>query len=359
MNITLIISSLSAGGAERVLSNLANYWDKKGHNIIFITLAADKPFYSLSESIRLMQIDQVSADDEKFITRICKIAKRLYFLRKAIQKSEVDVVVSFVDVMNITTLMACVGLKIPVVVSERIDPHFHPLPRFYKFLRKCFYRYAKKVVVQTKSAEAYFTELKNVVIIPNVVRKFSPVIRDFSLPITHIISVGRLCEQKDFSTLIKAFSEIHKSHPHMMLTIYGEGSERACLESLIKSLNMTGNVFLPGTVNNIEKILSSADLFVFPSLYEGFSNALCEAMASGLPVIASNCTGNVDVVQDGINGVLFPAGDADALASIMNELVLDLRKCQKLSQNAMTLSDHYSLAKIYQLWDKIIKELFF
>ena len=355
MNITLVISSLSAGGAERVLSNLANYWDGKHHKVTLVTLAADKPFYPLSETINLKQTDQVSVDGENFLIRIFKIVKRLYFLRKAIQKSKPDVVVSFVDVMNITTLISCVGLKIHVIVSERIDPHFHPLPRFYKFLRRCFYPRAKKVVVQTQSAAAYFKELKNIVIIPNAVQKFSPITRDFSLPITHVISVGRLCEQKDFSTLIKAFAEVHKFHPTLVLTIYGEGSEHANLEALIQSLNMTDYVFLPGTVSDIEKVLSAADLFVFPSLYEGFPNALCEAMASGLPVITSNCTGNIDVVQDGINGRLFPVGDVDELFLLIRGLALDSEKCEKLSQSAITLSDRYSPDKIYQLWDEIIK----
>jgi len=355
MNITLVISSLSAGGAERVLSNLANYWDGKGNKVTIITLAVDKPFYPLSETINIKQINQISANDEFFFTRICKIPKRLYFLRKDIQKSEPDVVVSFVDIMNITTLMACIWLKMPVVVSERIDPHFHKIPRFYKFLRKCFYPCAKKVVVQTKSAAAYFKDLKNVVIIPNAVHKIKPIKRDFSSPITHVISVGRLCKQKGFTTLIKAFSEIHKSYPNMILTIYGEGDERANLEALIQSLSMTDCVFLPGTVTDIERVLVAADLFVFPSLYEGFPNAICEAMASGLPVIASNCSGNVDVVQDGINGCLFPVGNVDALVLLIKELAVNSEKCKKLSKQAQVLSEQYNLNKVYILWDQLFE----
>lgn len=354
MKITLIISSLNTGGAERVLSNLANYWDGKEHDVTIITLAIDEPFYPLSETIKIKQLDQISAEREKFLTRVFKITKRLYFLRKAIQKSEPNMVLSFVDITNITTLIACIGLKIPIIVSERIDPHFHKIPRFYKTLRRCFYSHAKKVVVQTKSAAAYFKDLKNVVIIPNAVQKIKPIKRDFSLPITHVISVGRLCEQKGFTTLIKAFAEIYKSHPHMRLTICGEGEERSNLETLTKSLNRADCVFLPGTVADIEKALSAADLFVFPSLYEGFPNALCEAMAAGLPVIASNCSGNIDVVQDGVNGRLFPVGDMEALFLLMKELVSDPFQCQMLAKSAVTLSDHYSQETICQKWDSIL-----
>lgn len=356
MKITLVISSLSAGGAERVLSNLANYWAEKGHNVTMVTLSLGEPFYQLSDTIKLTQIDQVSGEDTRFVKRMFQLVQRVFFLRKEIIKSKPDVVVSFIDVTNITTLIACIGLKTPVIVSERIDPHFHPIPSFYKFLRRCFYSHAKKVVVQTKSAAAYFKKLKNVVIIPNAVRKIKSLERDFSLSIKHIISVGRLCEQKDFPTLIKAFAEIHKSHPDMILTMYGEGPDRANLEALIQSLSMTDCVFLPGTVTNIEKVFLAVDLFIFSSLYEGFPNALCEALAAGLPVIASNCTGNVDVVSDGVNGRLFPVGDVGKLVLIMNELIVDLDQRQNLSENAITLSDFFSLDKINCLWDDVIEQ---
>lgn len=356
MKITLIISSLTAGGAERVLSNLANYWAEKGHNVTIVTLSLGESFYQLSDTIKLMQIDQVSGEDARFVKRMFQLVQRVFFLRKAIVKSKPDVVVSFVDVMNITTLMACVGLKIPVIVSERIDPHFHQIPLFYKLLRRCFYPYAKKVVVQTQSAAAYFKKLKNVVTIPNAVQKIKSIERDFSLPITHVISVGRLCEQKGFVTLINAFAEIHKSYDHMRLTIYGEGDERSNLESLIKSLNIEDYVFLPGTVSDIEKALSAADLFVFPSLYEGFPNALCEAMAAGLPVIASNCSGNVDLVQDGVNGRLFPVGDVDVLSLLMQDFISIPFQCKKLSENTVTLLDYYCPQKIYNLWDKVVED---
>jgi GalNAc-alpha-(1->4)-GalNAc-alpha-(1->3)-diNAcBac-PP-undecaprenol alpha-1,4-N-acetyl-D-galactosaminyltransferase len=356
MNITLVISSLSSGGAERVLSNLANYWAEKRHNVTIVTLSSGIPFYQLSDKIKLKQIDQVLIGDTSFLSRAIQLVKRIFFLRKAIVKSNPGVVVSFVDVMNITTLIACVGLKTPVIVSERVDPHFHQIPRFYKFLRTCFYPYAQRVIVQTKSAAAYFKELKSVVIIPNAVQKMGVVKRDFSLPITHVVSVGRLCEQKDFPTLIKAFAEIHQSYPTLILMIYGEGDERANLESLIKSLNMTDSVFLPGAAADIEKVLYTADLFIFPSLYEGFPNALCEAMSAGLPVIASNCSGNVDVVQDKVNGLLFPVGDVKSLVLLINELISDPEQCKRLSLEAVELSNAYRSQRIHKIWDSVIKD---
>lgn len=355
MKITLVIPSLSAGGAERVLSNLANYWDEKGHQVTIITLAAHRPFYPLSESITLGQLDQVSAGDEGFFSRLYKIVKRVFFLRKAIQKSAADVVVSFIDIMNVTTLIACIGLKVPVVVTECTNPFFYKIPKFYQWLRCYFYQKAEKVITHTQSAEAYFNKLKNVSVVPNVVPKIN-INRSNDKPITHIISLGRLCPNKGFADLIKAFAEIHKQNESLRLTIYSEGPDRPNLEALIQLFGLTKYVSLPGNIPEINDAFESADLFVFPSHYEGFPGALCEAMSAGLPVIASNCSGNVDVVQDKVNGRLFPVGDTETLVSLMNELISDRAQCKRLSQEAMTLSDTYSLQKIYPLWDSVIKD---
>lgn len=355
MNITLVISSLGAGGAERVLSNLANYWDGEGHRVTLITLAADKPFYHLSEKVILNQLDQVSKNGESFLSRLFNIVKRLFSLRNALQKSKPNVIVSFVDVMNITTLIACIGLKIPVIVSERTNPFFYKIPAFYQFLRKIFYPCAKKVIVQTQSAAEYFKKLTNVSVIPNVVKKAGEIHKSVLKPVCTIVSVGRLCPNKGFSTLIKAFAEILKFNSGLKLTIYGEGADRENLEFLIKKLNVGSSVFLPGTVPNVEEILVDADLFVFPSHYEGFPNALCEAMAVGLPVVASNCSGNIDIIQDGMNGRLFPVGDVEKLTSLMKELISDSLQCQRLSQSAMALADTYSHDNVYKLWDAVIQ----
>ena len=114
---------------------------------------------------------------------------------------------------------------------------------------------------------------------------------------------------------------------------------------------------MPGAVKNIQEKLAEADLFVFPSRFEGFPNALCEAMAVGLPVIASNCSGNVDVVEDGVNGVLFPVGDEAALIKQIKSLCCDPKLREKLGRKALEISDTYSPEKIYRLWDETVIKL--
>jgi GalNAc-alpha-(1->4)-GalNAc-alpha-(1->3)-diNAcBac-PP-undecaprenol alpha-1,4-N-acetyl-D-galactosaminyltransferase len=355
MHLALIISSLSPGGAERVMSALANHWARRGHKVSLITFSppTEKPFYPLHPTIQLIQLNQTHAETSPF-KRLKNSVIRIWSLRKAIKKLNPDRILSFVDLTNITTLLATWGLKIPVVVGERIDPNFYTIPRFYQWLRRRFYPLAQRVVVQTKNAATYFSNQKNISIIPNPVSQSDKTLEP-STTVKKIISIGRLAPQKDHSTLLQALPSLISHHPDLTLTIYGEGAERKNLEALIKSLKLEGKVFLPGAVQNIQEKLLESDLFIFPSRFEGFPNALCEALAIGLPTLASNCSGNVDVIEDSVNGRLFPVGDVQALTTIALELMDDLPQRQHLSKNAKTLPQTFSLDRIYQLWDGVME----
>jgi len=357
MHLTLIISSLSAGGAERVLSELANYWAAKGHRISLLTLVSPEtqPFYLLHPKIKLVQLDQSQAGASLF-TRFQNILKRVFCLRKTVRNLKPDMIVSFIDVMNVTTLIATWGLKIPVIISERIDPHFHRIPRLYTWLRFKIYPFCNKLIIQTNSSANYFpSDFKRFIqIIPNPVVSVSHNIKKISGKVQNIITVGRLDKQKDHMTLIRSFSELLKGNPELCLTIYGEGKERNKLEELVNSLGLSRKVFLPGMTQNIYKVLVEADLFIFPSLYEGFPNALCEAMSVGLPVIASNCSGNIEVVQDRIDGRLFPVGNIQVLTSITLELLDDLEQRQRLGKHAQEIGRRFHPDRIFALWDHVV-----
>lgn len=362
MRLTLIISSLNSGGAERVLSELANHWASQGHQILFVTFAetGSLPFYYLDPKINLIQLGVIQFTTLSLLARLKNTCKRIFLLRKTIQKLNPDVVISFVDVTNITALIATIGLKIPVLVSERTHPAYHQLPKFYQKLRQIFYPKATSVIVQTNSAAAYFNanRFQNVKIIPNaVVRPIQLNIANTSSSVVkNIISIGRLHSVKNFATLIQVFSRLLKVHPHLTLTIYGEGVERLNLEHLIHSLGLQDKVLLPGAIQNIQSALGNADLFIFPSRYEGFPNALCEAMAVGLPVIASDCAGNIDVVRDGIDGRLFPVGDIQTLTQITLELLESGLQRQCLVEHAKEICDRFEPDRIFKLWDHVIAD---
>lgn len=363
MHIVLVISSLTAGGAERVLSELANAWVVRGHEVSIITLADPNipPFYRLNDQIHLYQLNVLQREKCTFLQRLKNIFKRLLKLRKALRLVKSDVIISFVDMVNVITLLASLGLKIPIIVCERTHPQYYQLPQFYKRLREIVYGWADKVVSQTLSASDYFSKLPRdkKVVIPNSVKKPKRQKSELDIlkPVQKIISVGRLCPNKGFGTLITAFSEIAQKIPNLALTIYGEGNERQSLEALIRDLKLTTRVFLPGTVRDIEEALYQSDLFVFSSHYEGFPNALCEAMAVGLPVIASNCSGSIDIIREGIDGRFFGVGDMAQLTRLMQELIEDAPQRLRLSEGALGLSDRFSEGVILQKWDKVLSDV--
>jgi glycosyltransferase involved in cell wall biosynthesis len=365
MHLALVINSLGIGGAERVLVRLAHIWADRGYKISFITFFQENNFcYQLNtknnNKIHLINLGESRpSPNTNFFLHVCKIIKRIYVLKKLFKKLQPDLIVSFLVGVNIIVLLANFWLKIPIVVSERIDPSKHIIPMFYKKLRLFTYQLAVAIVVQTKKIAEYFPSSwqEKIFIIPNWVKK--PVIKKQlgcknNQKIRNIISVGRLDQQKDHKTLIKAFAKLSVNYPEITLTIYGEGVLRSFLTQLINTLNLQNRIFLPGIAMEVETVLASSDLFVFPSIYEGFPNALCEAMSCGLPVVASNCSGNVDIVEDGVNGLLFNSTDVESLVSSMQKLLDDPDYSNKLATNAQNIVNKFSELEILKLWDNIL-----
>lgn len=356
MHIALVILTLGPGGAERVISNLANQWVKSGHRITLITLehSSKLPFYPLDPKIDLLQLSKTLQKPSSLWAYVSNLGQRLTSLRTTLKQLHPDLVLSFIDQMNIVTLLLSRGLKLPIFVSERIDPAFHSLSFIYKILRRFTYPWAHRIIVQTPSAACYFPTFlqKKISIIPNSI---NPCTLPFKYrKIQKIVSVGRLAPQKDYPTLLKAFENLSLKYPDLTLTIYGEGPERSFLENLIQDFGLKDSVFLAGIVSNIEKALLDFDLFVFPSRFEGFPNALGEAMALGLPVVASQCSGNKDLIQNGINGLLFPVGDVEKLALAIESLILNQKKSENLGKNAKHISEKFGEQMVMSLWNKAL-----
>ena len=378
--ICFIISSLRTGGAERVLCDLANRTPKCA--IITLMPSDESPSYPLQSHVQLFRLgDHLTTPFSK--SSPWQIIKALYRIRKTIKYLKPKLVVSFLDRINVLTLLLTRGLTVPVVVSERIDPHFHDIGKVWTHLRKLTYPWAKTIVCQTQSAADYFSF--PVTIIPNAVAVPSHVKTHYK-SIQNIITVGRLVPQKDHITLIRALEDF----PDLKLTIYGEGELYHDLQyitskrssSLYPDRGLTDqeygidkiksqdflqdpylpslpvkrrHVFLKGIIQDIDQTLSQADLFIFPSLYEGFPNALCEAMRVGLPVIASDCSGNRDIIQDGVNGLLFPVGDRKALKNCLQRLMSNPKLAQELGENAKEIINDYPSEKIFSRWENLFQ----
>ena len=174
-----------------------------------------------------------------------------------------------------------------------------------------------------------------------------------------VISVGRLNENKNHSLLIHAFSIISKNYPSWKLMIYGEGEDRENLEQLIKRLNMTCTIFLPGIVDNLDKYLHQASIFVLTSNAEGLPNALIEALCMGLPCISTDFIGGGarELIQHELNGIIIPLNDKEQLTTSLKRLMNDRKLAYELGKNAIDLRQRFSVDRITIQWEDYLSSL--
>jgi glycosyltransferase involved in cell wall biosynthesis len=172
-----------------------------------------------------------------------------------------------------------------------------------------------------------------------------------------ILGMGRLARQKGFDILIEAFARLAHRHPCWDLVIYGEGPERRALERMRDEYGLGERVAMPGLIADPREAFRRSDLFVLPSRYEGFPNALLEAMASGLPVVASRCpSGPAEIIEDARTGLLVPPEDPSALAAAIEKLMLDEKLRFSLGAAAREVREKYSTDRIVECWSRALAE---
>jgi GalNAc-alpha-(1->4)-GalNAc-alpha-(1->3)-diNAcBac-PP-undecaprenol alpha-1,4-N-acetyl-D-galactosaminyltransferase len=362
MKVTLVIYALEGGGAERVMSIVANYWATHGWDItlILLTDAAETPFYQLEPQIKLQHLG-IIGDSPNLLTLVRTGWSRINVLRSAIVASEPDVVISFLNTVNVLTLIAGWQLNIPIIVSEHTYPAATDANKFWQLLMKWTYRHADLVTLLTQNALPFYPAARGYrsIVIPNPVLTPAPAATtEQLLPTPTLIAIGRLHPVKGFDLLLTAFAQIQAKYPDWHLTILGEGSIRSELEELRAQLGLTDRVHLPGSVKNVNEYLRQAQIFVLSSRFEGFPMAVCEAMVCGLPVLSTDClSGPRDIIRDGIDGMLVPVGDVDALANGLDSLMSDPLKRQQLAKAAPQVLERFGLERVMGMWTDAVKQV--
>jgi GalNAc-alpha-(1->4)-GalNAc-alpha-(1->3)-diNAcBac-PP-undecaprenol alpha-1,4-N-acetyl-D-galactosaminyltransferase len=360
--LTFVIHKISAGGAERILTLLANELCEKGWSVTLLTFDSgyEPAFYKLHSRIQHRPLS-LMREQGGWWKAVKVHFSRPFMLRCAIRKSSPDAVIAFIDLMNIVTLVATIGLKIPVIISERGNPAFSMMGTFWKFLRLGVYKRAACLVVQTRDVCSFFSSSIKKRVIPNPV-----LVPDYSTPTLKpetssktLMAMGRLSREKGIDLLLKSFVPLCNKYPEWMLEIWGEGEQRAFLESLRDELGLRDRVRFPGLTKENYKTMLRADIFVLSSKNEGFPNVLGEAMACGLPVVSFDCPyGPSELIDDGVNGLLVPPENVLKLTSSLEQLMLSAELRKSLGEQAKKITERYSLDKTVQQWEEVIVEVF-
>ena len=346
--ITFVTGSMGRGGAERVISLLANFYVKMGSDVSILMLLHDKVEYELDERIKVINLSKEN------VKALFDMPRLIWNVHNYVKKEKPEAVVAFMAQICLVTGFACRGLKTRLIQSERIDPAAVGRGRFYEMLLNHVYANGDITVLQTKRARNYFPEKvrENSVIIPNPIAVKCTAVQQRS---GRIVTAGRLTKQKNQAMLIEAFAALHKRYPRYTLDIYGEGPLEEELQAKIDALGLNGVVVLKGNVPNIHEEMADAEIFVLPSNFEGLSNALLEAMMMGLPCVATNCSGCDEVIEDSINGLLIPIGDMKALEEALLQLAGDDEYRRQLGQKAAKSTSKYEVDTVINLWRDAIE----
>lgn len=347
MNILFVTATLTSGGSERVMSLLANQLAERGHRVEIVNLNKHIVFYPIHKDVHLSFAEEEVGSS---------IVRKIGWLRKYVKAQKPDVVIPFMEAVYCVTLLALVGVHIPVISSERIDPRHSP--RVRNILRKIFLPLTTHLVVQTKDIKAFYPKF--------IQKKTSIIYNPVSETVFHlqeepkenvIISVGKLDGQKNQKMLINAFASIAEDFPDWKLVIYGEGPQREALEFRIKNLELRKQILLPGRCETVIEEMNRAKVFAFSSDFEGMSNAILEAVCVGLPVVTTNVSGAKELVKEGEGGFVVPIRDEKALANALHKILSNKELRERMAQANKARAKDFKQDMIVNQWEELIKKI--
>lgn len=360
--IVFHLNCLERGGAERVVSNLAGQFVSNGYEVYIATEWQGEDEYTIDSRIQRVHVGLTSKQEKK--GRTAQFIARIVNLRKFLREVKPDIVIAFARKANYRALTATIGSRIPVVISIRIHPVGYYDFWSDKIQIPLLFRRAAGCVFQTPDQKAFFPKYlqkKSRIILNPIHDKFIgnpiPEIREKT-----VVHSGRLVDFKNQLMLIRAFVRVHEKHPDYTLRIYGPDSQdgtKEKLEALICENQAEDYIKLMGGSSQLEKDMINGAVAAFSSDYEGMPNAMLEAMALGLPVVATDCPpgGPRMVITPNENGLLVPVNDDEAMAAAINTLIEQPEFAARLGENAAKIGIKASSEVIFEEWKKYIEEL--
>ncbi len=359
MRIAFLSADMCDGGAQRVIATVSGELAEKGHEVYLLIFSASSRDYKISEKVKTEIMKNRYEDYQKMSS-----ISRLSYIRKYLTKIKPDIGVGFLQA-GYALYMASAGLRICKVASVRVDPGV--IDR-YKGVRaslnRHWFKQADAVVLQTEGQREYAVKhhWKNITVIPNPVDELAVQSSEhmYDRECKRIVMAGRLVGQKNYELALRAFQKAAKRFRNIELSVFGEGTDKERIQKRIRELNLEKNVHLRGFSMDLLNEFAESDLFLLTSDYEGMPNSLMEAMAMGLPCIATDCpTGPGDLIEHKKNGFLVPMGDEETLAKqICEVLAMNPKERGIVGMLAkQTIKSNYSASQIADQWEKLFERV--
>ena len=360
--IVFHLNCLEQGGAERVVTNLANRFASEGYQVIIATEWYGENEFQIDPEVRRVHVGLREGDEKK--NHIIQFLLRIKYLRQFIKTEKPDILIPFARKALYRGLTAAYFIKMPILISVRTDPAGHYEERSDKLQIPILFPRADGCVFQTEGAREFFAprlQDNSRIILNPINDKYIGVPEPKERSKT-VVQSGRLVDFKNQPMLIRAFVKVHEKHPDYDLKIYGGDSydgTKEILEDLIRQNGAQDYIHLMGASDSLEKDLANAALFAFTSDWEGLPNALMEAMALGLPIVATDCPcgGPRTIMTHEVDGLLIPIKDEQALVDGINRLIENPELANRLGRQAGKIAEKANGQAVFEQWRDYIEEL--
>ena len=365
------------GGAQRAVSLISKIISDK-YEISILTFLNFKDHYSFIGAYYSLK------ENMGFLNKLLSSAKinaltRFFKIYKIVMKISPDIIISIRDFPNVITILTKIifNIKIPLLISVRNNPNMaYKKYGLLYFLTNLLYKtnFVDKIITVSKEINFILVKEKKIntsklktiyngIDITRINNLKDKEVKEYidlfnNQNIVKFINIGRLKEQKGHRYLIEAFSKVNEKITDSKLIILGDGQLKGNLKTLIAQKNLTNDILLLGRKKNVYKYLNKSDIFVFSSIYEGFPNALLEALACGLPVISTNCsTGPLEIIKKNKYGLLVIPKDSNDLAEKMILLATNNEKRLHFSKLAFNRAKIFNIQNVYRNWIDVIEDL--
>lgn len=352
--IAFYIGSLTRGGAERVMTNLARYFTEQDYTVYLVTKKHEGKEYEVPDGVTRIIADITEEEESK--SRVVNLYRRIMKLRSVWREIKPNIIVSFIRKNNLMAIASSRFLKIPVLVAVRANPKVEFDGRLFEQISFFMFRFADGIIMQTTQGVEYlpkYLQKKATIMKNSLTKQF--INREISTNrVKEIAMVGRFDAYKNQRMLLEVFSELRSEYPEWSLHFYGDGE----FEEELKNKYACDQIIFHGHTSDIIECIKDTAIFAFPPKAEGMPNALIESMALGLACISTDCPcgGPADLIDDGVNGILVPVDNPKEFGEKLRLLMDDEALRERLGSNAVKIVEKLNPDNVNAEWKQYIEQ---